>query len=158
MSLVKSNPRRPSSYSGGLLSQDPFSNFWDTNRRLMNLDRLFNVFGTELDMPPVNIKEEKDHYEIELAAPGLTKDHFEVELNDDLLTISASKEEKKEQKDDNYISKEFNYEAFSRAISIPDNVDTKKDIKAHYENGMLKIELFKKEGTTGQKSKKVKIS
>lgn len=155
MSLVKSNPKRPQ--GGGLLAQDPFSNFWNTNRRLMNFDRLFNVFDTEMDMPPINIKEDATHFEIELAAPGLTKDHFEIELDDDILTISAKKEDKKEQKEDNYVSREFNYQSFSRSISIPENVDIDKDIKAHYENGMLKIELAKKEVSV-TKAKKVKVS
>lgn len=154
MSTLKLIPKRP---TGGLLSQDPFYNFWDNNRRLMNLDRLFNIFESDVDLPPLNIKEEKNHYEIELAAPGLTKDHFEIELNNNVLTVSAKKEEKKEQKEDNYVSREFNYQAFSRAISIPENVDTNKEIKAHYENGMLKIELVKKNGGL-KKSKKVKIS
>lgn len=139
------------------MAQDPFFNFWDNNRRLMNLDRLFNIFGSDMDAPPINIKEEEKFYVIELAAPGLTKDNFEVELDDNLLIISASKKEEKEQKEDNYISREFNYQAFSRSISIPDNVDIKKDIKAHYENGMLTIQLMKK-AVSISKTKKVKIS
>ncbi len=154
MSTLKLIPKRP---AGGLLPQDPFYNFWDSNRKLMNLDKLFNIFGPEVDLPPINIREEKKHYEIELAAPGLTKDHFEIELNNNLLIISTKKEAKKEQKEDNYISREFNYYAFSRTISIPDNVDTDKDIKAHYEDGMLRIELVKKNRALS-KAKKVKIS
>lgn len=155
MSTVKSLSRRPN--GGGLLSHDPFSNFWDTNRRLMNFDRLFNIFGPEIDMPPINIKEEKNHYEIELAAPGLSKDHFEIELDNHQLTISAKKEEKKEEKDENYIQREFNYQAFSRSFSIPENVDTDKNIKAHYEDGVLKVELVKKDAAK-IKAKKFKVS
>lgn len=155
MSLVKSKPKR--SNGGSLLIQDPFTNFWDTNRRLMNLDRFFNVFDEDIDIPPINIKEDAKKYEIELAAPGMSKEHFEIELDDDILTISAKKEEKKEQKEDNYVSREFNYQTFSRSISMPENIDTDKDIKAHYENGMLKIELAKKEVSV-RKAKKVKVS
>ncbi|AVR45104.1 heat-shock protein [Christiangramia fulva] len=156
MSLVKSPSKRPSN-GGGLLSHDPFFNFWDTNRRLMNFDRLFNGLSSEIDLPPLNIKDKGNHYEIEMAAPGLTKDHFEIEFNNDLLTISANKEENREEKEEDYITREYNYQTFSRSISIPDNVDDSKEIKAHYENGVLKIDLMKKNSSVS-KSKKVKVS
>lgn len=155
MSLVKSIPSRRN--GRGLLTQDPFFNLWDNNRRLMNFDRFFNILASDVDIPPINIKEEEKYYEVELAAPGFTKDQFEVELNQDFLTISVNRKEEKEQKEDNYISREFNYHAFSRSITIPENVDTKKEIKAHYENGVLKIQLNKKPNSS-QKTKIVRVS
>ena len=48
-------------------------------------------------VPAVNIKEVNDKYEVEIAAPGLSKDDFNVELKNNVLTISSHKEEQNEQ-------------------------------------------------------------
>lgn len=62
------------------------------SRRGLSSLRLFN--GDDFDKPAINIKDQKDNYEIELAASGLSKDDFKITLEDGISTISAEKEDK----------------------------------------------------------------
>lgn len=114
-------------------------------------ESLFDLNGGSLlntlnpvSMPSVNIVENKDNYEVSLAAPGMKKDDFKIDIDSNTLTISAEKEEKKEEKEERYTRKEFNYTSFSRSFSLPDWVNKDK-IDASYENGLLKLILPKTE-------------
>ena len=61
-----------------------------------------------------------------------------------MLTISAEKEETKEEKDKRFTRKEYNYSSFSRSFTLPDEVNQEK-IDAKYEEGILKLTLPRKE-------------
>jgi HSP20 family protein len=97
--------------------------------------------GTEL-LPAVNIRDEEDRYELEMSAPGFKKGDFKITSEDGILTISGetSTEHKEEKK--NYSRKEFSSSSFSRSFVLPDNIK-EDDVKAHYEDGLLKIKLEK---------------
>ncbi len=97
-----------------------------------------------IQMPAVNIRETDDHYEIKMAAPGLDKNDFKIDVNGTMVTISAEKDEKKEEIEENYTRKEYSYSSFSRSFSLPDNIDASK-IDASYMHGELKLLLPKKE-------------
>lgn len=94
--------------------------------------------------PSVNITESKDGYQLELAVPGWDKNDFKVNMDGNLLTISAEK--KAEVKDENSksIRKEFSFRSFKRSFTLDEKIDTGK-INARYENGILKLDLAKKE-------------
>ena len=113
---------------------------------LFNDSRLANVANFGSTLPAVNIKETEENFTVEVAAPGKTKEDFIIELNDDLLTISSeSKTESSETSDSGrYTRKEFNYVSFRRAFHLPETVEQNK-IEAKYENGILMIEVPKKE-------------
>src|SRR5574340_1164211 len=100
--------------------------------------------GRSQTMPSVNIIENKDNLSLSLAAPGLKKEDFKIDLTGNLLTISAEKDEKKEEKGDWYSRKEYNYSSFSRSFTIPEDVNKEK-IDATYVDGVLKLILPKKE-------------
>ena len=106
--------------------------------------------------PAVNIKNNKGSFDIELAAPGLTKDDFEVRIENGMLCISAEKEDTKDVKEDKYTRREFNFSTFERKFTLPENVD-EKSIAAKYENGVLKLNL-KKMVEDKPKAKKIAIS
>ncbi len=78
MSLVRFSNQLPSLF-------DRFfdDNIFDWSNR--------NFSTTNTTLPSVNIKENNDGFEVEMAAPGLNKKDFKVELNNDLLTISCEK-------------------------------------------------------------------
>jgi HSP20 family protein len=95
-------------------------------------------------VPAVNIKETKNEFVLSLAIPGLKKTDFKVDIDGDMLTIRSEKEESKEEKDGRYTRKEYNYSAFCRSFSLPDEVNQEK-IEAKYEDGELKLHLPKKE-------------
>ncbi len=97
-----------------------------------------------LKTPAVNIKDNDKNFEIEVAAPGLNRDDFEVTIENNILSISCEKEEKTEEKEENYTREEFNYTAFSRSFSLPENVDS-ESVDAKYRDGVLTLTLKKKE-------------
>ncbi|MEX1384177.1 Hsp20/alpha crystallin family protein [Lutibacter sp.] len=124
-----------------------------------NVDNLINdrLWLKKMNEPALNIKETKDEFEIELAAPGYNKKDFEVTIDDGCLNISAKKEETKEEKDENYTRKEFSYASFERSLKLPDSIADEK-IKAKYDNGILKFRLIKKEEAKKQKPRVIEIS
>ena len=112
---------------------------------------------TNTTLPSVNIKENTDVYQVEVAAPGFDKSDFNIELNNDLLTISSEKQEKNEVNDDEKITKqEFSYQSFTRSFTLPDLVD-EENISAKYENGILSISIPKKEEAKPKQIKQIEI-
>jgi|SRR5450631_650992 len=97
-----------------------------------------------INIPAVNIAENKNNYEISLAAPGMKKDDFRIDVEGNSLTISAETEEKKEEKEEKYTRKEYNYSSFSRSFTLPEWVNKDK-IDASYDNGLLRLVLPKTE-------------
>ena len=102
------------------------------------------LWGRVLNIPAVNITEQKDEYLVSLAAPGMKKEDFKIDVDGNMLTISSEKEESKEQKDKKFTRKEFNYSSFSRTFTLPEEINKEK-IEAKYEDGVLKIALPRKE-------------
>ncbi|MBK8608548.1 MAG: Hsp20/alpha crystallin family protein [Chitinophagaceae bacterium] len=97
-----------------------------------------------LHFPPANIVEKADAYQIEMAVPGLEKKDFEVKLDGKVLTISAEKKTETAAENEKMIRKEFGYKSFKRSFTLDEKIDAAK-IAARYENGILKLELPKKE-------------
>jgi len=131
------------------------------------LDRFFNnelenwnrnhFSNTNTTLPSVNIKENTDFFEVEVAAPGFEKEDFNIELDNDLLTISSEKQVSNETKDDEKITKqEFSYQSFKRSFTLPELVDEEK-ISAKYVNGILTITIPKKEEAKPKPVKQISI-
>ena len=93
-----------------------------------------------------DIKEKKDGYELEMDIPGFKKDEISASLENGYLTISASKglDKDEEKKDGKYIRKERYAGAMSRSFFVGEDL-TQEDIKAKYEDGILKLSVPKKE-------------
>ncbi|HVU94184.1 MAG TPA: Hsp20/alpha crystallin family protein [Puia sp.] len=116
---------------------------------------LFNNLNP-LNVPAVNIAEKKEQFDVSLAAPGMKKEDFNIDVEGNVLTISAETKEEKEQKDERYTRKEFNYSSFSRSFTLPDGVNKDK-IDASYENGLLKVTLPKTEDAKKAASKHISV-
>ena len=114
-------------------------------------------WNREFTIPSVNIAEKNQGYFIEVAAPGLSKDDFKIDLEDHVLTISSKKEEKKEDKSENFIRREFNYTSFSRSFTLPEWVNEEK-ISASQKDGVITIELPRKDESKARLSKSIKIA
>lgn len=108
------------------------------------------------DKPAMNVKELKDYYLVELAAPGLTKKDFEIIIDNGYLKIFAEKSLEMEDELDNYKRREFSYNSFERSLLLPENI-IEEEVRAKYENGILKFKLNKKEIMKEQPSKKIII-
>lgn len=102
------------------------------------------LWGRVMNIPAVNITENKDEFKVALAVPGMKKDDFNIDIDGNMLTISSEKEETKEEKDKKFTRKEYNFSSFSRSFTLPDEVNKEK-IEAKYEDGVLKISLPRKE-------------
>jgi len=109
---------------------------------------IFDLSNTSFDnstLPAVNIKESKDEYIVEVAAPGMKKDDFKIELDNNLLIISSETETKNEEKEEGqFTRREFSYSAFKRSFTLPKTIE-EKHINANYNDGVLVINLPKKE-------------
>jgi len=103
----------------------------------------FKGINRQLNVP-VNIHESENAYELEMYAPGMKKEDFKIDLNGDDLTISCSKKEEENKKEQSYIRQEFSQFSFSRNFHLDHSID-RNAIKAEYENGILKMNLPKKE-------------
>jgi len=99
-----------------------------------------------LGFPPVNIVEKDSAYHLEVAAPGMEKTDFTLKLDGTLLTISATKKEEVRDETLKSIRKEFSYKGFKRSFTLDEKIDA-ANIAAKYENGILKVDLPKKEET-----------
>ncbi len=117
------------------------------------MNELFNdlpaTFGKSIrqdvfNFPPVNIVEKTDGYQLEVAAPGLEKPDFTIKLEGNLLIISAEKKEETRNETDKVIRKEFSSKTFKRSFTVDEKIDAAA-ISAKYENGILKVQLPKKE-------------
>jgi len=132
-----------SSVSKTYLTPSLFNDFFKPWNEWVNGGSLWNNVMT---VPAVNVTEKNSHYLITLAAPGLTKDEFDISMDGNMMTISAEKEESKEEKEDKVTRKEYNYNSFSRSFTLPE--DVKQDgIEAAYENGILSVRLPKTEAS-----------
>ena len=108
-------------------------------------------------LPAVNVLENDNDYVVEVAAPGLEKKDFRINLENDCLTISSEKENKSEERNDNYSRKEFSCNSFSRSFNLPDTVDIDK-ISASHKNGILYISIPKKEEAKVQPARAIEVS
>lgn len=110
-------------------------NDWFTNGGAMN--KLMTV-------PAVNVKENENEYQLSLGVPGMKKEDFHINIDRDLMTISAEKEENKEEKNEKFSREEYNYSSFTRTFNLPDDAKY-ENIQAKYDNGVLMISIPKKE-------------
>lgn len=135
MQIVKRNPDNfwslPSLYSSWL------DEFWGDGLRTCCTQ----------STAALNVREEDKVYVLSLAMPGMARKDFNIEVEDDVLTIRCEKKETKEEKTNGFLHQEFNYMNGSRSVRLPKgNIDAGK-IKARYEQGILHVELPKKEQT-----------
>ena len=150
MTLVKRN--------GSFLNPLPmlFDDFF--NRDLFGWSNS-NFSNTNTTMPAVNIKETAENYEVEVAAPGMSKNDFKVELDGNVLTISSERTSKNEENDnERYARKEFSYQSFQRTFTLQKDVADIDKIQAKYENGLLHLLIPKKEEAKQKPPKLIHIS
>jgi HSP20 family protein len=128
------------------------------SRDLLNWG-LNNNSTTNTTIPAVNIKETKDNFVVELAAPGMRKEDFRVELDGNQLTISSEKRTEEEQTDESrYTKREFSYQSFQRMFQLPKDVVDAEKIEARYENGLLHLVIPKKEEAKQKPPRMIQIA
>ena len=124
--------------------------FPDVNRELYG-KHAKNVMKTD-------VRELDNGYEIIVDLPGFKKDEIEVQLDNGYLNISAAKGLDKDESDKKgkYIRKERYAGAMSRSFYVGDHI-TEDDIHAKFENGILQLDVPKKEAKAVETKKRVAI-
>lgn len=120
--------------------------------RKFYLDSIFDGIMDEsaLESMKCDIYEKDGSYHIEADLPGLSKEELTLECTDGYLTITAEREENKEDaKDKNYIKQERFYGKVTRKFYVG-NVE-ESEIKAEFKDGTLKIDIPKEEKDKGKK-------
>ena len=117
-----------------------------------------NYSSTDTTLPAVNVKENDDAFTIEVAAPGMTREDFKINYDNGRLTIGSERENEKEDKGENYTRREFSYQSFQRSFNVPENVVSGEKISAQYKDGILRIDLPKREEVKPKPSREIKIS
>jgi HSP20 family protein len=147
MTLVKRNGRSE-------VLPSIWNNFF--NNDLFNWENNFINSGNTV--PAVNIKEKPDSFLVEMAAPGMEKKDFKIEIDGSALTISSEKQHESEEKDgQNFNRKEFSYQSFYRSFHLPKEVVNADKIVASYENGILRLEIPKKEEAKQKPSRLINV-
>jgi len=119
-------------------------------------NRNFSITNTTL--PSVNIKDNEEAFKVEVAAPGFEKGDFKIELNRNLLTISSEKKTENETKEGEVFTKrEFSYQSFTRSFTLPE-IANGEAIKANYENGILTVEIPKREEAKPKPARMIEIN
>jgi HSP20 family protein len=139
-------------------------------------DRLYpalfnNLFGREFmdwsntgfsadnaTLPAVNIIENDDQIQIEVAAPGMKKEDFKVDLDNNRLTVSVEKEVVKNEKSDRFARREFCYGSFRRQFNIPVETINGDQIQATYKDGILLLTLPKREEVKPKPARAIEIN
>lgn len=99
----------------------------------------------EIKNMKTDIIEKEDSYELDVDLPGFEKGDLKISVEDGYLTISAKKEESNEEKKDgNFIRRERYTGECSRSFFIGDDYEA-EDIKATFKNGILALNIPKKE-------------
>lgn len=120
-------------------------------RRHNDFDLIEDMFrdpfftNEESKIMKTDIKEKKDKYIIDIDLPGYEKENIKMSIEDGYLTVNASTNTEKEDKEEGkFVRKERYMGSCSRSFYVGDAVEN-EDIKASFKNGTLKIEIPKKE-------------
>lgn len=109
-------------------------------------DNSFRDYSGTQELMKTDVKENENDFEIDMSLPGVNKEDIKAELNDGYLTVSASTSNVKEDNDEKkrYVRRERYYGSCSRSFYVGDQVK-QDEIKARYENGVLSLNIPKKE-------------
>ncbi|MCA9048620.1 MAG: Hsp20/alpha crystallin family protein [Planctomycetaceae bacterium] len=141
VNLTKSQPTTPSVRSAdpfSLLRQemnDWLSNFWAGNAGAL----MKSEFAPALDVV------EKDNcFELKVDIPGCRPEELDVQVHGNVVTVSGSRKEEKEEKGATFHRVERSSGSFSRTITLPCAIN-EKEVAAEYTNGVLAVVLPKSE-------------
>jgi HSP20 family protein len=95
-------------------------------------------------VPAMDLVEADDHFVLKADLPGLAEDDVAIEVQDNVLTISGSREAEHERQEQGFYRLERSYGSFSRSLTLPDGVDADK-VEAGFDRGVLEVRIPKPE-------------
>jgi HSP20 family protein len=122
---------------------------WDPFRDLSAVEREFDrlmgrAFSKNAWVPPLDVRETEDRYEVTVDLPGLEPDAVNVTFEDGTLTVSGKREFASEEKGETYHRIERSFGTFARSIGLPHTADAER-IEATFDKGVLTISVPKVE-------------
>ncbi len=117
-----------------------------------NLSKFFHG-----NLPATNISETDTSFVIELAVPSLQKEDFDIQVENHILTVKVEKHAPENEPKTHYTRQEFDFTNFKRSFRVGKAVDTER-IAARYENGVLRLELPKKEQAQEKATRNIHIA
>ena len=119
--------------------------FDDFDRQMQHMDRRLYGRNAKREMK-TDVREKEDGYEIDMDLPGFKKDQVELTLENGYLTVTANKGFDKDEKDKQgrMIRQERYVGSMQRSFYVGDNM-TEEDVKARFEDGVLHLDLPKKD-------------
>lgn len=120
--------------------------------RRRDFDVFDEMFGDDFfpknssNLMKTDIREKKDKYIIDIDLPGYDKENINLSLNDGYLDVSAKVSKENKEDDEKFVRKERFFGECSRSFYVGDQI-TEEDISAEFKNGILKVEIPKKEET-----------
>ncbi len=106
-------------------------------------------------VPSVNISDANKAFEVNVAVPGLDKKDVKIEIKGNHLVVSSEKQYENEEKNKNWLRREFGYASFQRIFELPESADHEK-VLAEMRNGILSIKIEKKAGYI-EKKKQIEV-
>ena len=109
-------------------------------------------------MMKTDVRETESGYELDMDLPGFKKDEIKLELNNGTLTVSTQKSvEKKDEGKDGKVLRQDRYAgSMSRSFYVGDHV-TEEDVKARFEDGVLRLSIPKKDAKKVEEKKTILI-
>ena len=103
----------------------------------------------------VDVQEFDDRYQLDVELPGYAKEDIHADLKNGYLTISAQHSENRDEKDEDgrYIRRERYQGSCQRSFYVGTEV-TQEDIRASFKDGVLKMEIPKKEAKPAVENKR----
>lgn len=126
-----------------IFGENLFDDFFDGfSKPLAN----FGAFTNQTNVMKTDVREHDNGFELDIDLPGVKKEDVKAELKDGYLTVSAAHGTQNDEKDESgkYIRRERYYGTASRSFYVGDAVK-QEDIKAKFENGILKLMIPKVE-------------
>src|SRR5258707_10879998 len=143
---------------------EPLREFSTMQDRMNRMNRLFRdsystegpeeALTTTSYAPPVDIYEDEHNIILKLEVPGIDEKDIDVHIENTTLTVHGERRIEKEEKEENYRRVERQYGEFTRSFTLPSSVDPGQ-VTAHYDKGVLKINLAKK---AEAKPKQIKVN
>lgn len=124
------------------------SDFWNNDDLLSRTTQF---------VPAANIKENADEFIVELAVPGLKKEDFNIQVEDNVLRISATKQNENTDETTTVHRREFSFHSFERTFRLPKSADGDK-IAATYTDGVLHLNIPKREEAKPKAPRTIQIA
>jgi HSP20 family protein len=143
---------------------EPLREFSAMQDRMNRMNRLFResyspegpeeALTTTSFAPPVDIYEDEHTITVKMEVPGIDEKDIDVRIENNMLTVHGERKVEKEEKEENFRRVERQYGSFTRSFTLPSSVDSGQ-VSAHYDKGVLKINLAKK---AEAKPKQIKVN